>query len=251
MRCAAIAELEGDAAKDQADKHQQHRQVEGPEEHRIGRREGREEARADHHQPGFVAVPERRDAGHHLPALGFVAGGAEKNADADVEAVEDHVDQDGGGDDRSPEQGERARVGHGIPPGCRLAAGGAGGRVGERQRSAGGRIRDRLGRGGRPFAQQLVDVEGAETGEDGIDQHVDGERKEHVAGGQRWRHRIAGAQDAVDDPGLAADLGGVPAAQHGDEPGRKRQERAPTGTSASFPAARASAGGCRARRRRA
>ena len=45
-------------------------------------------------------------------ALGLVAGGAEKNADADVEAVEDHVDQDGGCDDRSPEQGERARVCH-------------------------------------------------------------------------------------------------------------------------------------------
>ena len=109
---AAIAELECNAAKDQPDKHQQYRQVEGAEEDRIGRRKGREETCADYHQPGLVAVPERRDAGHHLLAFGFVAGGAEKNADADVEAVEEHVDEDGGCDDRGPEQGERARVRH-------------------------------------------------------------------------------------------------------------------------------------------
>ena len=77
-----------------------------------------------------------------------------------------------------------------VTPSPALAAGGAGGRVGESQRPARGRVRDRLGRAGRPFPEQLVDVEDAEAAEDGIDQHVAGERDEHVAGGQRRRHRV-------------------------------------------------------------
>ncbi len=105
---AAIAELERDTTEDQAEQHQQDRQVEGAEKYRVDRREGRKEAGADHHQPGLVAVPERRDAGHHLPALGLIARGAEEDADADIETVEDHVEEDRGGDDPGPEQGERA-----------------------------------------------------------------------------------------------------------------------------------------------
>ena len=49
-------------------------------------------------------------AGHHLPAHRLVARGAEEDADADIEAVEDHVEQDRDGDDPGPEQGERARL---------------------------------------------------------------------------------------------------------------------------------------------
>src|SRR3954464_14920120 len=107
------------------------------------------------------------------------------------------------------------------------AAGSARGRVGESQRTARGRVRDRLGRGSRPFPKQLVDVKGAEADNGGIDQHVAGEREQDVPGGQRRRHRITRAQEAVDDPGLAADLGGVPAAEDRDEPGWERQERPP------------------------
>src|SRR5262249_52124624 len=88
----------------------QYGQVEGAEKNRINRRKSREQTRADHHQPSLVAVPERRDAGHHLPALGLVARRAEEDADSDVEAVEDDVEQDGGGDHPSPEQGKRARL---------------------------------------------------------------------------------------------------------------------------------------------
>ena len=45
--------------------------------------------------------------------------------------------------------------------------------------------------------------------------------------GQCGRHRVGGAQQAVHDPGLAPDLGGEPAAEHGDEAGREGEERAP------------------------
>ena len=86
----------------------------------------------------------------------------------------------------------------------------------------------------RPVAQQLVDVVDAEGDEQPVDHHVDDQRDQHVAGRQRGRDRILGAQQAVDDPGLAPDLGGVPAGQDGDEAGRERQERAPTETSATI-----------------
>src|SRR3954463_6111408 len=108
-----------------------------------------------------------------------------------------------------------------------LAAGGAGCRAGESERAARGRVRDRLGPPGWPLPEQLVDVESAETDEDCIDQHVTGERDEHVASGQRRRHCIARAEEAIDDPGRAAALGGVPAAEDRDEPGWERQERPP------------------------
>ena len=58
---APVAELERDAAEDQSEQHQQHREVERTEEHRIDIGKGREQPGADHHQPGLVAVPERRD----------------------------------------------------------------------------------------------------------------------------------------------------------------------------------------------
>ena len=59
------AELEGDAAKDQGDEHEDDRHVERRHEHRIGDVEDREEAAAAEDQPGLVAVPDRRDREHH------------------------------------------------------------------------------------------------------------------------------------------------------------------------------------------
>ena len=56
---------------------------------------------------------------------------------------------------------------------------------------------------------------------DAIDRHIAQQRKQHVSAGQRWRHRLGGAQHAIDGPGLAADLGGGPARHHGDEPKRR------------------------------
>ena len=46
-------------------------------------------------------------------------------------------------------------------------------------------------------------------------------------GRQERRHRLGGAQHTIDDPRLAADLGGVPARQRRDERQREAQEDEP------------------------
>ena len=63
------AELEGHAAQDQPAKHQDQRQVQRAEHDRIGQRERGKQRRAAQDQPGFVAVPDRRDGVHHRIAI--------------------------------------------------------------------------------------------------------------------------------------------------------------------------------------
>ena len=62
-----LAELEGDAARDQRDQHEQQRQVEAGEQRRVPGRERREHRRAGHDQPDLVAVPERADRVERAP----------------------------------------------------------------------------------------------------------------------------------------------------------------------------------------
>jgi hypothetical protein len=64
--CATIAELEGNAAEDQPKQHQQNREVEGRQKHRVDDRKRREQRGAHHDKPGLVAIPERRYRRHHL-----------------------------------------------------------------------------------------------------------------------------------------------------------------------------------------
>ena len=190
-------------------------------------------------------------AGHHLPALGLVARGAEEDADADIEAVEDHVEQDRGGDDPRPEQGERAWLHRRHP----FALGWLPVALAAVSAKASGRLAVAFGiasaAADRPLPEQLVDVEGAEADEDGIDQHVAGER-------ERARRRWSAT--ASPHRGCA---GGRRRPRAGGRPRRctsrsgSRRTRSgttgtcPRGTSASSPAARASAGSFRAKRRRA
>jgi hypothetical protein len=101
-----MAVFESNTAKDQSEKQQQDRDVEGRQEHRIDHREGREQRGADHHQPSLVAVPKGRDCRHHLFPQRSVIGGAEQDADAEVEAVEDHINEDRHCDDRRPKERE-------------------------------------------------------------------------------------------------------------------------------------------------
>ena len=103
---AAEAELERDAAEDEAKEQQQHREVERAEEHCIDVGKRREQPGADHHQPSLVAVPERGDGVHHPHPVRLVPGRAEQYADAEIEAVQDDVDQDRAREHASPEQRE-------------------------------------------------------------------------------------------------------------------------------------------------
>jgi hypothetical protein len=75
---------------------------------------------------------------------------------------------------------------------------------------------------GRTPSEQAIDVSQAERIDHEVNGHVDDQRKERLAAGQRWRDRVLRSQNSVDYPGLTANLGRVPAAEHGDEAGRKR-----------------------------
>src|SRR6266566_3545892 len=94
MRLAAYAEpaeLECDAAKDQRQQHDDDRQIERRQNDRIRQRESDHQSGAAEHEPGLIAVPERRDGIHHLVALVLAFGERKQDADAEVESVEDHV----------------------------------------------------------------------------------------------------------------------------------------------------------------
>ena len=67
---------------------------------------------------------------------------------------------------------------------------------------------------------------------DEVDDGVGGERERDVRAGQRRRHRIGGAQEPVDRPGLAADLGRRPAREDGEKAERRGERAERGGTSA-------------------
>ena len=96
-------ELERDAAEDEGEQHDDHRQIECRHDHAIGLRESDEETAAAEDQPGLVAVPERRDRGHHRVPVGFLRPRRKEDADPEIEAVEDHVHGDRGGDEEGPD----------------------------------------------------------------------------------------------------------------------------------------------------
>jgi hypothetical protein len=93
------------AAADQRHQHQQQCQIQSGEHRRVPAREGREHARAGHHQPYLVAVPERPDRvqRHAHPGFG-PAHDRVQRADSEVKALEheeadpqdrDHDEPDG------------------------------------------------------------------------------------------------------------------------------------------------------------
>jgi hypothetical protein len=105
-RLRDAAELERHAAEDEGEEHDDHRQVKRRHDHRIGSRKRHEKAAASEHQPGLVAVPEGRERAHHHVAILLPAGEGKEDADAEVEAVEDDVEGDRGGDEERPDDRE-------------------------------------------------------------------------------------------------------------------------------------------------
>ncbi len=100
------AKLERHPAKDERQQHHNDGQIERRHDDGVGLRERDPEPAAAEHQPGLVAVPERRDRVHHLVALALVAREGKQDAGAEIEAVEDHVERDRGPDQRGPDHGK-------------------------------------------------------------------------------------------------------------------------------------------------
>ena len=87
------AELEGDAAQDEPDEHEDDGEVKRRHHDRVGEREGCEQPAAAHHQPGLVAVPEGRDRAHHGVAVLVAGREREERAETEVVAAEQYIEE--------------------------------------------------------------------------------------------------------------------------------------------------------------
>ena len=114
-----VTVFERHTAQDQPGEHQQQRQVEGREECGIDNRKGAPEDHSGDDEPRLVAVPHRRHRAHHCAPPRFVSGQAEENTDAEIEAVEQYVEQDADGQYGHPKHD------HGYSPAATRRTGGA------------------------------------------------------------------------------------------------------------------------------
>src|SRR5262249_22334907 len=111
----AKAELEGDAAKHQRQQHGQDRKIKRRDEDGEGKGKGRKQCDAAQHQPGLVAVPYGRNRVHHEIARSGVRHEVVEHAHAQVEAVEQDIEEDAGAEDQRPHGHEVQRV-HSVLP---------------------------------------------------------------------------------------------------------------------------------------
>ena len=122
MLGVAEPELEGDAAEDERQQHDQKREIDRRQDDGEGEREGREQRHAAEHEPGLVAVPHRRNRVHHQIARLAVGSEAVEDADAEVEAVEQHVEKDADAEDEGPDRHEIENIGAHLRSPIRQAA---------------------------------------------------------------------------------------------------------------------------------
>src|SRR5262245_8221581 len=113
----AKAELEGDAAKYQRQQHDQDRKIKRRDKDGEGKWKGRKQCHAAQHQPGLVAVPYGRNRVHHEIARSGVRHEVVENANPQVEAVEQDIEEDAGAEDQRPHGHEVKRV-HSVLPSC-------------------------------------------------------------------------------------------------------------------------------------
>ena len=118
MLCVAVAKLESDAAEDEREQHDQDRKVDRGQDDREGERESRQKRDPAEHEPGLVAVPDRRDRVHDQIARIPIGREAIEDADAQIEAVQKHIEKDADSKHERPDrheiENERA---HNRPPG--------------------------------------------------------------------------------------------------------------------------------------
>jgi hypothetical protein len=85
--------LEGDPTQDQACQHQQNQEIKRRHHYGIDERKGSPQDDAGDDQPGFAAVPHRRNGAHHGAPSRLVAGQTEQDSDSEIEAVEQNVEK--------------------------------------------------------------------------------------------------------------------------------------------------------------
>ena len=168
---------------------------------REGERKRRHEPDAAEHQPGLVAVPDRRHRVHHQPAP-LRAHEAGQNADAEVEAVEHDVIEHREPENQRPDRNEIED--HGGAPVA--GAGGASGSVGMAEAAVAvvGVAAPAKARTGRLASassssparsstpRRTIDRHEGDAGQehDEIDDDIERKRDRDVGSGQRRRYRI-------------------------------------------------------------
>jgi hypothetical protein len=88
-----VTVFERDAAQDQPRQRQQHRQIKRRQQRRINDRKSPPEDDRGHDKPRLVAVPHRRNRAQHLAPPRLVVRQTEEHADAEIEPVEQHVEE--------------------------------------------------------------------------------------------------------------------------------------------------------------
>jgi hypothetical protein len=97
-----VPEFERDSTQDQPRQHEKERHIKRGQKGRIDDRKGAPENHGSHHEPGFVAVPNRADGANHSVTSPLVARCAEEGADAKIETVEQHIEQRADDEDSRP-----------------------------------------------------------------------------------------------------------------------------------------------------
>src|SRR5947208_6669177 len=154
------AEFESDAAPDQSCQHKEDRDVERAQQDGISEREDSHQRGSSQHQPGLVAIPDRRNRVHHGIAIAPAADEREQDADSEVETVHHHIHHQSKADDHGPD--DRKIDAHRyllLPPGKSIAGSM---RSGTADKGRAGRPLGPSGSGGcspcgwRPFATSIT-----------------------------------------------------------------------------------------------
>src|SRR5215475_13887720 len=112
----AKAKFEGDTAKHERQQHHQDRKVDRRNDDRESEREGGEESEATHDEPRLVSVPDWRNRIHHDVARRGIRREPVKHADAEVETVEQHIEEHRHPKDQRPDRHEVEDLVHCPPP---------------------------------------------------------------------------------------------------------------------------------------
>jgi hypothetical protein len=82
---------------------------------RIGQWEHCEKTAAAEHKPGFIAIPDGCNGIDHDVAVFLAMFDCEEDADAEIEAVKQHIGKHCESEERGPDDGKP--VGHALPSG--------------------------------------------------------------------------------------------------------------------------------------
>src|SRR6202163_999577 len=116
MLGVAVAEFEGEPAEDQRQQHQEDREIDGGNDDGESDREGGQQADAAENEPGFVAIPDRRDRVHHQFARAAVGREVVEHADAEIKTVERDIEEDADGEYGGPDRNEVERGHQRVSP---------------------------------------------------------------------------------------------------------------------------------------